>query len=227
MKITTKCIEPPNSGIKLGIVHLGPAAGKFKYTLFDKEDIDIVQEMWFEAYVDIDRNGEGVCVYALVSKYEKRKSPGRYMHELLWEKHFGGIAPGFKVIHKNGITVDNRLENLALFPKDTPYKKNSNFNPKDSLYWAAIEEIPYEIVPTHTKLLSPNEETTFSDDERFYECHYLPCTNMEQTLQEFSICSRCQMTRYCSPQCQGKDWPWHKPHCHKAHAAFRTVFPDR
>jgi len=229
MKLQSKSDEIWTLGVNFGIVRLGPAAGKLKYTLLDKQDIGLVREFQFEAFVEIDRNGDGACVYAFAYDAAQGRHFGKYVHNLLWERHFGGIAPGFKVYHKNGITMDNRLDNLVLCPVGT--KKILNFdlkNTEDSVYWSAIVGMPHEVVPIHVKLFSVQEETSYSDSERFFECHYPPCSRIEQKPQEFSICSLCHVTRYCGSTCQTRDWPWHKSICsQRPRPVVRERYPDR
>lgn len=106
------------SHVKLGIVRLGTAAGKIKYTILDEEDIALVEQFVFEPRIEIDRNGNGAKVYAYAYKKEQGRKNACSLHNMLWVKHNGGVAHGYKVIHKNGVTVDNRLENLALSKSD-------------------------------------------------------------------------------------------------------------
>lgn len=68
----------------------------------------------------------------------------------------------------------------------------------------------------------------FLDEERYFECHYPPCTRIEQKPQEFSICSLCHVTRYCGPTCQTRDWPWHKSVCSQfPKPVLKEHYPDR
>uniref|UniRef100_T1JKH2 MYND-type domain-containing protein n=1 Tax=Strigamia maritima TaxID=126957 RepID=T1JKH2_STRMM len=216
--------SPPMSGFKLGIVRLGRAAGKTKYALLDERDIQLVQQYAFEARVEVDRDGNGAKIYAYAYDINRGRSSGQHVHELLWERHSGGIAPGFKVIHKNGVTVDNRMENLALVScntKEPIFEEPHTKNREQSLYWVAIQQLPADPVEEQypesfiTKFYNANGEIVEEEDDStcYYECHYPPCTNMEKELREFSICGRCQEARYCGTYCQQKDWPVHKKFC--------------
>ncbi|KAF2354867.1 HNH nuclease [Trinorchestia longiramus] len=137
-----------------------------KYALLDEGDISLVQHFAFEARLEVDPNGDGAAVYAWAYDIKNGRQAGEYLHTLLWEIHRGGIAPGWQVVHVNNVTVDNRLDNLALVPvgaHDTVgkrgYSSSSSGSGKScsassrlltpqekerSLYWVAIQQLPID-----------------------------------------------------------------------------------
>ena len=88
-----------------------------KYALLDERDISLVHEYAFEARTEIDKNGCGATIFAYAYRYETGRSSGTYVQDILWERHCGPIEDGYRVVHKNCISVDNRLENLMLVPE--------------------------------------------------------------------------------------------------------------
>ncbi|CAG2101993.1 unnamed protein product [Medioppia subpectinata] len=69
------------------------------------------------------------------------------------------------------------------------------------------------------------------EESAYYECHYAPCARIEREPRQFSICGRCQETRYCGTQCQQRDWPYHKKYCrerpHRECAPQQLMLPHR
>lgn len=238
MKVSGSALQNASNmaGWKLGVVRLGRAAGKTKYVLLDERDISLVQQYAFEAKVEVDRDGNGARIFAWAYDLGRGRASGSYVHDLVWERHCGGVAHGWKVVHKNGVTVDNRLDNLAVVPGATPntYQDalTTSKSEQPNLYWVAIQQLPLDPLEEHfceggIRLYNANGEAIRDEDDGFcyYECHYPPCTSMEQELRQFSICGRCQEARYCGPVCQQKDWPIHKKFCREKRTGYLTERP--
>jgi len=218
-------------GVKLGIVRLGRTAGKLKYTLLDEQDIVLAREYSFEARLEIDRDGNGAVIFAYAFTNGRRRTSARYLQDVIWESHYGPIGPSLRVVHKNHISMDNRLDNLSLVTESDAHnwysclwRTNKTNDQHLSLYWAAIQQLPPEHLHNDhssnesTKCIDANGDLIDEDEEYlYYECHYAPCTRIEREPRQYSICGRCQETRYCGTTCQQRDWPYHKRYCREKH----------
>eukprot|EP00123_Amoebidium_parasiticum_P008754 comp19003_c0_seq1/m.21364 comp19003_c0_seq1/g.21364 ORF comp19003_c0_seq1/g.21364 comp19003_c0_seq1/m.21364 type:complete len:233 (-) comp19003_c0_seq1:68-766(-) len=231
-------------GIKLGVVHLGRAAGKHKFMMCDADDVPFVREHCLRAEISYDPDGVGAHVFATARPMDRGWGFYRYFHEILWEHHRGSIPEGTHIAHKNGLTMDNRLDNLVavdgLREEGSEPSGEEGHEREESvrLYQAALEKVP--CLPELESLANEDLTDCASDDvcpngsdvteasaDWFFECHNLPCNRLEWRRQGFVPCTRCRRKWYCTPRCRTQDWRLHKRHCQRQIRQSRTLRPGR
>eukprot|EP00040_Diaphanoeca_grandis_P015055 m.76606 g.76606 ORF g.76606 m.76606 type:complete len:243 (-) comp24919_c0_seq1:459-1187(-) len=214
--------------VKLGVVYLGTVCGKHKYTLLEEADIDFVRKHSLEANVEVDPNGTEACVYAVV----KNAIDGsvRYFHKMLWLEHERNIPQGCSIVHKNGISVDNRLSNLELVQIDpvSGARARTQISSEEverrsrsgDIYRLALSRLPsFDTVrPVNDKSLMYDadgiEVQEIHPTFPFYECRNAACCSTEDPTNGFrDVCSHCPDARYCSRSCLEQDKKRHQREC--------------
>lgn len=92
------------------------------------------------------------------------------------------IPENYTIYHRNGITMDNRLENLLLLSNNMIYLplKSSSLT---SFYWNIVSNLPVDMdeVDYHNSV---------SHESSLYECHHAPCTQLLSS-EQFN-CLQCR-----------------------------------
>ena len=91
----------------------------------------------------------------------------KYFREYFYQY---SIPENYSIYHRNGITMDNRLENLFIISNhifSIPYQSDSSRN----FYWNIISLLPVDMdeVDYHNSI---------SNESNLYECHNAPCTQL-------------------------------------------------
>jgi hypothetical protein len=156
-------------------------------------------------------------------------------HEQLWVQRYGDIPRHCKIVHKNGITVDNRVANLEVeetFPAAgggvagsrrvlSPEERTRRLRGGD-LYRFAMSELPLfgprTALEQHQRMLDPDGVQGAALNYTFYECRNPACCTLLHAAAAWVPCA-CKESRYCSQRCLDLDSRQHSTDC-KGEAPF-------
>ncbi|CAF1391545.1 unnamed protein product [Rotaria magnacalcarata] len=179
------------------IIKLGSFAGKIKYCIIDTYFIPLVKI--FKLKIAYDNKH-----LIVIASDGLQDIP---LHDLFWE-YFNrySIPENYSIYHRNGITMDNRLENLVLIPNNMSYLPLKSCG-LSSFYWRIISYLPVDMDEV-------NYHNTILNQSSLYECHNAPCTQLlMNSCEEQFICLKCKKIKYCSQMCQTMDADIHSIFC--------------
>ncbi|CAF0720904.1 unnamed protein product [Rotaria sp. Silwood1] len=179
------------------IIKLGSFAGKIKYCLIDTYFISLLNI--YKLKINYINNQ-----LIVIATNGLKDIP---LHNLIWEYFYQySISENYSIYHQNGITMDNRLENLLLISNNIVYLPLKSYS-LSSFYWKIISYLPVDMDEV-------NYHSTKLNRSSLYECHNAPCTQLLlNSSDEQFICLKCKKIKYCSQMCQTMDADIHSIFC--------------
>jgi zinc finger MYND domain-containing protein 19 len=153
--------------------------------------------------------------------------PG-FFHDHLWVQRYGDIPLNSRIVHKNGITVDNRVSNLEVEeitlaiggragPRVLSLDERSRRLRGGDLYRFAMSELPLfgprSSLEQHQTLLDPDGVQHTTIKYLFYECRAPACSILLHAEAAWVSCTICKESRYCSQPCLEIDGIQHSKDC--------------
>ena len=157
---------------------------------------------------------ERATVKPVRRRRKKRNSPSalarsRRRHARFLEKKLAGKPDSPSPEDQQDPVCVKELENTSLVcGSDSDLESSDNPTPAP----AVEPDLLYERAVLFDFLAKTSIDSDDSEDNEV-DCVCSNCKHPPKEGEELKCCSRCHLTRYCSVQCQRKDWDFHRFAC--------------